>query len=319
MAVAFFFVLGGFALTLGYKDKVIRDDFSYKAFIKKRCIKFYPLHWLCLLVAVPFVILHFKWWQIPNFAINALLLQTWIPIQPVYFSFNAVSWYLANTLFFALIFPWLFRLVINFDTRKRIWMLVVMAVFYTTLIVLLPTKYYHAILYINPLVRTIDFVIGMYIALCFGKLKDNAKIQNVIVNKSFVVNVVIVLLVASLILISNCLDDDHRTMALFYWLPICMLILIVSLLGCCNAGGYLQTHWLVTLGECSFEIFMIHQLVIRYCQVLFCKILHIDNTYTLAIVALIITIVASYLVHKTVTKNISLWLTKKILPSMTVR
>ena len=86
MAVAFFFVLGGFGLTLGYKDKVEKSDFSYKQYISRRIIKIYPLHWICLLATLPLVLLSFNVKQIPVLAINAALIQTWIPVKAVYFS-----------------------------------------------------------------------------------------------------------------------------------------------------------------------------------------------------------------------------------------
>ena len=51
--VAFFFILGGFTLTLGYLDRVLKNGFEYGSYLKKRLIKFYPLHWLILLLFVP--------------------------------------------------------------------------------------------------------------------------------------------------------------------------------------------------------------------------------------------------------------------------
>ena len=111
MAVTFFFVLGGFVLTLGYKDKVLQPDFSYKQFILRRCIKFYPLHWICLGVALILSVstMQFGLKDVPILFLNAALVQTLIPIGKVYFSFNAVSWYLADTMFFALVFPYIFK------------------------------------------------------------------------------------------------------------------------------------------------------------------------------------------------------------------
>lgn len=34
MAVAFFFVLGGFSMTLGYKERVLNSEFSYKQYMQ---------------------------------------------------------------------------------------------------------------------------------------------------------------------------------------------------------------------------------------------------------------------------------------------
>ncbi len=47
-AVSFFFVLSGFSLTIGYRDRVLQPGFNYLSYITKRLVKFYPLHWLVL-------------------------------------------------------------------------------------------------------------------------------------------------------------------------------------------------------------------------------------------------------------------------------
>lgn len=94
LAVAVFFVLGGFLSTLGYSDRIFSPDFSYKDYMIGKCFKFYPMHWLLLVSAVPFMILSMN--SVVEilclFGINASLMQSWIPIESVYFSGNAVSW-----------------------------------------------------------------------------------------------------------------------------------------------------------------------------------------------------------------------------------
>lgn len=42
MAVTFFFVLGGFSMALGYRDRIMSSSFKYKDYLIRRCIKFYP-------------------------------------------------------------------------------------------------------------------------------------------------------------------------------------------------------------------------------------------------------------------------------------
>lgn len=315
MSVAFFFVLGGFAITLGYKSKLLKDDFSYRDFIIKRFIKFYPLHWICLLAALPFVVTHFRLWQIPNFFINALLVQSWIPFQPIYFSYNSVSWYLANTVFFTIIFPFIFKVVVTADEKKNLIIFAVMSVFYVSLICLLPERLYHAILYINPLVRLIDFTIGIYTAFLFLKLRDCNLVRRVVCKIHIVLKVFLIGVIVFLIFLSNILTDNQRTMAVFYWIPICLILLIVSLL---NDYKEEPTKVLVYLGGCSFEFFMVHQLIIRYCRALFDKVIHIDNTIVFIVFCFIITIVVSIVIHNYFVKKVTQWLTKKILPSMIV-
>lgn len=161
MAVAFFFVLGGFSMTLGYKDKVLQPSFSYKQFLTRRCIKFYPLHWICLLLAVPLALRSFRWIKIPVFFINAGLLQTLIPLKWVYLSYNSVSWYLADTLIFALFFPLLFRYIIKPTAKGRLYVTIVISVLYIVLGVLIPSGWRHYVFYICPFVRLSDFIFGI--------------------------------------------------------------------------------------------------------------------------------------------------------------
>ena len=89
LAVSAFFILGGICMALGYGPKVIKDDFSYWAFLKRRIAKFYPLHWICLLaVLIP---CWYYGWGYNKHALfaNFLLLQSWIPVNEFFFSFNA--------------------------------------------------------------------------------------------------------------------------------------------------------------------------------------------------------------------------------------
>ena len=100
---AFFFILSGFGLSIGYKNKVLLQNFSYKNFIKKRFIKLYPLHWILFLFSIPLVYKQLTSVEIiPISFLNIGLLQTWVPDRSYYFSFNYVSWFLANTVFMTL-------------------------------------------------------------------------------------------------------------------------------------------------------------------------------------------------------------------------
>lgn len=214
MAVAFFFVLGGFSMTLGYKEKVISTDFNYKQFITRRCIKFYPLHWVCLLASLPFSLVAFSAKQIPLFFINASLMQTWIPIKAVYFSYNAVSWYLANTMFFALVFPFLFKKIVNTSTKGKTLIAMGLIVVYAVVAMLIPKEMHHAILYISPYMRLTDFVLGIFLALGFLKFKEKpiALLKNSILTLSLVF-----VLIALLVVESCVLSDDVVLFAPLYW------------------------------------------------------------------------------------------------------
>ena len=237
MAVAFFFVLGGFSMTLGYKDRVPKPDFSFREYITKRCVKFYPLHWLTMLAAVPFVLLSFSKEQIPMFCINALLLQTWIPIERVYFSFNWVSWYLANTMFFAVVFPFLFKWIVKATPKGKAMIAAGFALVYALVAIFLPLERRHAILYISPIMRLTDFVFGIILALGYLKLKELS-----VDRKLCMVFQIVVIAAIALLVVESCLvSESTRLIAPIYWPLVAIVIVLASLSGTAG-GGYLYSR-----------------------------------------------------------------------------
>lgn len=73
------------------------------------------------------------------------------------------------------------------------------------------------------------------------------------------------------------------------------------------------------LGELSFIIFMIHQLVLRYSTIALEKVFHIDNSLVYIAFTLVLTIIPSIGIERYILKPITKWLTERIQPSMTAR
>lgn len=317
MAVAFFFVLGGFSMTLGYKDKIDSQDFSYREYLTRRCIKFYPLHWLCLLAAVPYATLSFNWKHIPIFTINAALLQTWVPIRDVYSSFNAVSWYLADTMFFALIFPFILKTITRTTTKGKIFITLVMITAYLIISMSIPAEKYHAIMYIAPYIRLMDFVYGLFLAMCYLKIKKR------LVTKwnNTVCQMVIVSLIVLLVVESCLLPESISLFAPVYWIPVALLIVITSLSEQLFWGGqhWLKNRWLRHLGELSFVIFMTHWIILKYARVIYFKTLHFENSVIYVLLTLAMTVVVSKVMDRYILKPIIQWLTERNQRSMTAR
>lgn len=314
MATSFFFVLGGFGLTLGYKEKVINSGFNYKQYLTRRLTKFYPLHWICLIASIPLVLISFRWMLIPTFFINAALLQTWFPFVNVYFSFNAVSWYLANTMFFAVVFPFLCRVIVKHRITSAIFFIVA----YILLAVLMPKDYYHYGLYINPLARTLDFVVGIYAALAFIRLSENKWITSVMQRGNIIV-LAMFLVIATMVYVIYIIPTVVSYFSVIYWIPVVFVILNASLLGKVGGANLLRNKYLVALGDSVFTFFLVHQLVIRYYKLLTVDILHYENDALTTIICLILSIAVSLIINKYLLTPITQWLTKKILPSMTAQ
>lgn len=313
MAVTFFFVLGGFSMSLGYRDRIMSSSFKYKDYLIRRCIKFYPLHWICLLAALVLVITTLKLDTIPVAFLNAALLQTWVPIKSIYFSFNAVSWYLADTMFFAVVFPVVFKWVLKASRKGVISVAVLFSFLYIALVFLLPEEKWHTIFYISPYMRLYDFMFGIVLGLIYLKLKE------IPLNcmKNNVVNVIMIFAIIFMLVVESCiLSQEVRLIAPLYW-PLVALVILAASLSSVNGGGYnlLENKILQRIGELSFVIFLAHQLIIRYSSIVFNRFIYSDNSIIFVAATLVVTILVSVLVERYILKPISKWLTKKILPS----
>lgn len=316
MAVAFFFILSGFSLTLGYRDKIVGGEFNYRQYLLRRCIKFYPLHWMCLVASVPLVITSLSFADMPVFLLNAALLQTFVPVKDIYFSFNAVSWYLADTLFFALLFPFLFTYINKLSAKGITLFAVIMVVLYTTVVALIPESMRHAFLYINPIIRSSDFVLGIILANIYLRMRERPSLLRLFSRYSWMFCIIVFALIIMLVVESCLLPKNIRLIAPVYWPFVGVLLIIVSLLdssGC----SMLENKFLLSLGECSFVFFLIHQLILRYSTILFSKFQFSDNRIFYVAFTLVLTIVASLIVDRYILKPITKWMTRRLQPSMT--
>ena len=169
LGVSIFIMLSGY---LSMRKYSVKDSLELFRLLKKRLKKFYPLHLITLLLAIPFTWGDLlgaeaaKHWAV--LALNALLLQSWIPIRNVYFSYNAVSWYLSITIFFTLITP----LMIKFIQRLKGITLYIL--FGTGILsqfiwcrLCIDSSYAHWLIYICPVTRSLEFFMGggVYLSL----------------------------------------------------------------------------------------------------------------------------------------------------------
>ena len=263
MGVACFFVLSGFCYALGYGRKVKAADFDYRGFIKSRLAKFYPLHWITLLAAIPISLYAGLGWKNGVvLGLNGLLLQSWIPLSAVYYSFNGVSWFLSDMVFLVAVFPFLSRAL---DRRTGRWMLLLPAsALYCILCIWTPADLRNSVLYINPVVRLCDFTVGILAGMWYLRLKENVSVTESVQRHKTLLRIVSVASFLGLLSMSVFIPEQYTLIAFIFW-PIAVVMLVcVSL----NPGGLLSTPLLQRLGQISFPFYMVHQLVIRYISIL---------------------------------------------------
>lgn len=272
--VSFFLILSGFVMSAGYGQKVADLSFNCKSFLYNRLIRLYPLHLLCLLVFIILFFRHLNFCGYLNLISNLLLLQSWIPVKSVYFSGNAVAWCLADMIFFYLMFPYLMRGYMKYNNRLLAGILLGLCVAYFSILSFLPESYWHSILYISPLFRLIEFIIGLSLYQLYFHLQKTG-FSNKIKSWHFGYKTGLELcsiLFLALHLILYPYVSEKFSFASYYWLPMSFLILVFALFD--KSGGefsaILRFDPLVKLGTISFSFYMIHQLAME----LFNKILY---------------------------------------------
>lgn len=225
-AVSFFFVLSGFSLTIGYHDRVIQPGFNYFNYITKRLVKFYPLHWLVLFYLAFRLGVHSEhFWS--KFFADFFLVQSFIPDGEYFFSFNSPSWFLCNTVFYSLLFPFLLKGICSIKVVSKITFAFLIVALYFILLIIVPQEYYHAFLYINPIGRLIDFIMGIFIALIFLKLVRNGYIEKTDRYRIPVAIAILCMIVAFVISVYEV--ESSLFLRRFYWVLWMPFILIVSI------------------------------------------------------------------------------------------
>ena len=265
--VAFFFVLSGFLLSVGYAEKLKNPSFSYRKFVVKRFSRVYPLNFIGIVLFLVFPLIldiHSGSIRVLKDTIllpDILLLQSWFPFPHIYHSFNAPCWFLSDIVFCYLMFPLLLR------ARKGIkpsLYMILLLVLYFGVVSLMPENWVHPLIYINPLFRLIDFMLGVELYFYYIKLSKNQYGNIPFLHKSIVE--VLVFFIAFLALVAYDLVPHRYSYASFYWIPSMLIILSFSLFA--DSGGaishFLNNRFLVYLGTLSFPFYVFHFVVIRW-------------------------------------------------------
>lgn len=174
LGVSFFILMSGYLAAYKYYDSGVS---SQKWLVLKRLRTYYPIHIFTLICNI---ILSFRAsWTADRFIIlilNALLLQSYVPVYRVYFSFNAVSWYLSLTMFFTLITPAALKILHTIERRsiilKSTVTLCTFQFIWYFFIVKMPAAN-HWLAYVSPFIRSVDFMLGGLVFLLFRHDKIN--------------------------------------------------------------------------------------------------------------------------------------------------
>ena len=239
--VAFFFILSGFILSHRYTPSILEGSYSHPGFLRRRLLKVYPLHLLCLAVWL----LVFGHTTVDGRVVaNALLLQSWIPLADYYFSCNAVSWFLSTLLFCYLVFP--------IAHRHASWAATALLLAGCLIVYLLVPYSQVGVLYVHPLMRSVDFFLGIMLHRLWA---ENSQKTWPKWTEWAVVALLIVVLATY-----PAIDAKLRNAPLF-WVVLLPLIAIFAK-GTGHISPLLNLRPMQWLGSLSMPIFMTHLFVI---------------------------------------------------------
>lgn len=277
--VSFFFVLSGFILAYNYRN--FDKTGSIGRFLAARFARVWPLHLITCILWIGLVF-HFNRTAyfpgstgIMQLLANLTLTQSWIPLKLWAISFNGVAWSISNEMFFYIAFP-----LIIMCWRKH-WATVLFIASASVAIFIAAGNHFNlsssdnttgvgllGIIYVNPLTRIFEFIIGVAVANIFlmpALHEFKASKASWLYLELFALG----LCTASMVLVGNPLRINafFGPAAGYYlqseglWLIWGILILVFAL----SKGpvtAILSTRPLVFLGEISFALYLVHAIVL---------------------------------------------------------
>ena len=283
--VSFFFVLSGFILAYNYP--VLSSWESVARFLKARFARIWPAH-----VAAIFLML-FLTGDLNSSAsslsgaifagvMNLLLIQSAVPFKSIFLSFNGVAWSISTEMFFYLAFPLLIGGVMA-GWKRKLALLTGVVVLYVWFAVLwkvpvdesLPQLNLMGLLYVNPLVRVLEFFIGVMTCRAFLHLRSLGVDQKISVPVFTALEVsVLVLVVASMWFTPKIRElfswwGDLAAVVHFYSSKsgsagVFALLILVFAWGRGALARALLWWPLVRLGEISFSLYLVHTSVLGW-------------------------------------------------------
>lgn len=267
--VVFFFMLSGFVLSHAHETRIANGNFSTTALIRRQLQKIYPLYLTLLLL---FVLLNMMTGMKNNYVIilvDMLMLQSWFPNNGITFAMNGPAWFMSSIMFCYVIFFPAYRFVHS----RRCWQIVVAVIMmltaYSVINVLIPDNMVNDIIYVNPVLRSVDFIIGILVYNLF-KSKIGSAFTIFFSKKQyrpFLIETLLWLLFGMLLWCYMHTPTRIRCAALF-WPFMAVAIFMVTLLERHSIGHtftikILSSRLLVSLGNLSMEIFLTQAIMIR--------------------------------------------------------
>jgi len=263
LGVSVFFVLSGFIMTYVYygEDRYEPTRASAGRFIIARLTRIFPLHVLTFFLALPLGLnsntarIHLD--ALPQ---HLLLLQEFSPFGDLGNSPNKVAWTLSCEMFFYLLTPPLFMLMLRLG-RNKVFLLIGLFI----AIAIATTVYYSsAVVHVERApFRWADYVLGILAFFFFQKVQGKQRAWMAWLLPLGV------LWFAGLMAMEYLRDESTPGSLLL--LPGSVLVVLGVGFQRGTKSWFLASDTMVRLGEASFALYIVHELLLRYSRVALTK------------------------------------------------
>lgn len=289
--VMLFFMLSGFLLCYTKSEQMERVSFDgwVNGYVRRKLRQFYPLHFITFLIAciVGNVIHKINADTLIGAVLNLMLIQPFFSQYAL--SFNALSWFLAITIFLYIVAYPLQRVLNRMKNTAVPMFLTILAIL---LLNLLNRFGFELYLYTNPVYRILDFWLGMLIARMYVDKK-------IVIRKSNCVELLLVAVFVIQYTVSLFISGDPGYFSILF-----AVSLYVFAVGEGCVSTLLKSKFFAKISSYSFEFYMIHELALRVFRKVFSEsIFYPIRLILIALPALIVSIVFA-VCYKSVCKRI---------------
>lgn len=267
--VSFFYVLSGFILSCVHPTLTGSDSIPH--YLLLRVGRIWPSHVITALAA--FLLVPEFSLSIPIVILNLLLLQAWMPDSHYYFSLNAVAWSLSCEIFFYACFIGLIKNW-KFDLTAKLCLVATIFIGACILANAFSQNSGHLefdkqyILYINPIIRLIEFITGMLTAKIWLRFGSKIRLNTLIASSIELMTVI--LIIAEVVWAGSLQKIFEHFPSASYWLgnsgatPLFAALVLIAALQQGFITKALANPVLIWLGEISYSLYLVHWLLMKF-------------------------------------------------------
>lgn len=294
--VTFFYVLSGFGLCQGFGKRMADGKISYGSFMVNRLSKILPLNLGCVAFVVLFQRYNYGEDFLTNMIMQALMVQSWVPSYDTFFTGNVPSWFLTALIFFYVLFPVCYRLMIR-HTKRFVsavgagWIMYVVAglIFND-----LPVEIYNYWFYVFPPFRLLQCLSGM--ALWYYLVNPDIPHASIKVRPWLMWAVSFLLYYIPAEFWDVLTPSFCSTFVCLLWALVMAWTAVVTEHSTNLIVRLFHTRPMIWLGSISFAAYLIHNIVIQYTIYEFDIRLGVsDPAWGIAFVGLIVSVTGAWL------------------------